>query len=62
MGYTLRLNYQVDDGIGAPALVGEDLEVSAEVPGVQPRQGQAVAVASEGNGASGQRDCAKVLK
>ena len=38
---------QVDDGIGAPSLVWVDLEVSAEVSRVQPRERKAVTVAGQ---------------
>ncbi len=38
---------QVDDGIGAPSLVGVDLEVAAEVSRVQPRERQTVTVAGQ---------------
>jgi hypothetical protein len=55
-------SYQVDDGVGAPSLVGVDLQVAAEVPGVQPRQRKSVAVSGQRNGSGGNGNGSKVLK
>ena len=41
---------KVDDSVGAPALVRVDLQVPAEVPGIQPGQREAVAVAGQRDG------------
>lgn len=43
----LILNYPyVDDGVGPVTLQGVELQVALEVAGVQPRDGQTVAVTS----------------
>ena len=41
------LGLEVDDGVGAVPLAGVEDEVAVKVPGVQPREGEAVSVAGE---------------